>query len=52
MKANIAPGVEIKAAGGIRTLAQLLEARAVGVSRVGCSRSKDVLDEVRAQGSL
>lgn len=46
MKANIAPGVQIKAAGGIRTLDQLLEARDAGVTRVGCSRSKDVLDEV------
>ena len=49
MKANIGPEVQIKAAGGIRTLDQLLEARATGVSRVGCSRSKDVLAELRTR---
>ena len=49
MKANIGPDVQIKAAGGIRTLDQLLEARAAGVTRVGCSRSKDVLAELQAR---
>ncbi len=47
MKANIGPRVQIKAAGGIRTLDQLLEAREIGVTRVGCSRTKDVLDEAK-----
>lgn len=49
MKTNIGPDVQIKAAGGIRTLDQLLEARAIGVTRVGCSRSKDVLAELRTR---
>lgn len=49
MKTHIGPNVQIKAAGGIRTLDQLLEARAIGVTRVGCSRTKEILDAVRAQ---
>lgn len=47
MKANIGSHVQIKAAGGIRTLDQLLEAHEAGATRVGCSRTKDVLDEAR-----
>lgn len=46
MKANIAPGIEIKAAGGIRTLEQLLAAHDAGATRIGCSRSADVLAAV------
>ncbi|MGI5868500.1 MAG: deoxyribose-phosphate aldolase [Kiritimatiellia bacterium] len=49
MKAHVGPDVQIKAAGGIRTLDQLLDARAVGVTRVGCSRSSDVLAELRTR---
>ncbi len=43
MRANIGPGVQIKAAGGIRTLEHLLAAREAGATRIGCSRSADVL---------
>ena len=39
--------VEVKAAGGVRTLDKLLEVRAVGVTRVGASRTKDILDECK-----
>jgi deoxyribose-phosphate aldolase len=39
--------VQVKAAGGVRTLDQLLEVRAVGVSRVGASRTAAILDECR-----
>ena len=39
--------VQIKAAGGVRTLDQLLEVRALGVSRVGASRTADMLDECK-----
>ncbi|NLB68422.1 MAG: deoxyribose-phosphate aldolase [Lentisphaerae bacterium] len=45
MKANIGPDVQIKAAGGIRTLDQLLEARNAGATRIGCSRTKDILED-------
>ena len=39
--------VQVKAAGGVRDLDKLLEVRALGVSRVGASRTKDILDECR-----
>ena len=39
--------VQVKAAGGIRDIDKLLEVRALGVTRVGASRTKDILDECR-----
>jgi len=36
--------VQVKAAGGIRDLDALLEVRALGVTRVGASRTTDILD--------
>ena len=39
--------VQVKAAGGIRSLDALLEMRALGVTRVGASRTADILDECR-----
>lgn len=46
MKANITVEIQIKAAGGIRTLEQLLAARHAGATRIGCSRSADILAAV------
>ena len=39
--------VQVKAAGGVRDLDKLLEVRALGVTRVGASRTKDMLDECK-----
>src|SRR5688572_29072745 len=39
--------VQVKAAGGVRDLDRLLEVRALGVTRVGASRTKEILDECR-----
>jgi deoxyribose-phosphate aldolase len=39
--------VQVKAAGGVRTLDALLEVRAVGVTRVGASRTADILEECK-----
>jgi deoxyribose-phosphate aldolase len=41
------PHVQIKAAGGIRTFDRLLAVRAVGVTRVGATATKTILDECR-----
>jgi deoxyribose-phosphate aldolase len=41
------PQVQIKAAGGIRDLDRLLEIRGLGVTRVGASRTADILDECK-----
>jgi deoxyribose-phosphate aldolase len=41
------PQVQVKAAGGIRTFDRLLEVRALGVTRVGATATKAILDECR-----
>src|SRR5690606_11359456 len=48
MLAHVGPGVQVKAAGGIRDLEKLLEVRALGVTRVGASATKTILDQCRA----
>jgi len=40
-------GVQVKAAGGVRDLDKLLQVRALGVTRVGASRTVTILDECR-----
>ena len=47
MRRSSPPSVQVKAAGGIRTLEALLEVRAIGVSRVGATRTAEILDECR-----
>jgi deoxyribose-phosphate aldolase len=42
------PRVQVKAAGGVRTFERLLQVRAIGVTRVGASATKAILDECRA----
>src|SRR3954453_13104244 len=39
------PQVQVKAAGGVRTLERLLAVRAMGVTRVGATATKAILDE-------
>ena len=39
--------VQVKAAGGIRDLDALLEVRGLGVTRVGASRTPNILDECK-----
>jgi deoxyribose-phosphate aldolase len=43
------PHVQVKAAGGVRTFDRLLAVRALGVSRVGATATKVILDECRAR---
>jgi deoxyribose-phosphate aldolase len=47
MVANTPDQVQVKAAGGVRTLDRLLQVRALGVTRVGASRTSEILDECR-----
>ena len=42
------PHVQVKAAGGVRTFERLLAVRALGVTRVGATATKAILDECRA----
>jgi len=45
------PNVQVKAAGGVRTLDRLLEVRALGVTRVGASKTEEILDEYKKRVS-
>lgn len=45
MRQHCPPSVQIKAAGGVRTLDDLLRVRALGVSRVGATATKAMLEE-------
>ena len=47
MRKHSPPHVQVKAAGGVRDLDRLLEVRALGVTRVGASRTADILDEAK-----
>jgi deoxyribose-phosphate aldolase len=49
MRANVSPRVQVKAAGGIRTLDALLEVMALGVTRVGATQTKAIIDDFRAR---
>lgn len=52
MRKYSAPSVEIKAAGGIRNLDQLLAAREAGATRVGATASKEILEEAKSRFGL
>jgi len=52
MRKHAAPGVQVKAAGGVRDLDTLLKIRAVGVSRCGATRTATMLDECRSRLGL
>jgi deoxyribose-phosphate aldolase len=47
MRMHSPPNVQVKAAGGVRDLDALLAVRAIGVTRVGASRTAQMLDECK-----
>jgi deoxyribose-phosphate aldolase len=49
MRANSPAQVQVKAAGGVRTLDRLLAVRALGVTRAGATRTITMLDEAKAR---
>ena len=49
MRANTSPHIGVKAAGGVRTLDALLDVMALGVTRVGATATKTMLDDFRAR---
>jgi len=49
MRANTSPHVRIKAAGGVRSLDALLDVMALGVTRIGATQTKAIIDEFRAR---
>ena len=49
MRSHSAPSVRVKAAGGIRTLDDLLAVKALGVSRVGATATAAILEEAKVR---
>jgi deoxyribose-phosphate aldolase len=47
MRKHSPPQVQVKAAGGVRTLDKLLEVRTIGVTRVGATRTAEMLEECK-----
>jgi deoxyribose-phosphate aldolase len=47
MRANVSDHVQVKAAGGVRTLDALLAVMTLGVTRIGATATKAILDEFR-----
>ena len=45
MRATVSPHVKVKAAGGIRSLAAVLEARACGAERCGATATQAIIEE-------
>jgi deoxyribose-phosphate aldolase len=52
MRAHSPAHVQVKAAGGVRDLDKLLEVRALGVTRAGATRTKEMLDQCRRRLSM
>ncbi|KAI1264753.1 hypothetical protein F5Y18DRAFT_417665 [Xylariaceae sp. FL1019] len=50
MKANVGPSVHIEAAGGVQTLHEVLVAMSLGVSRIGTTATKAILNEAAGRG--
>jgi deoxyribose-phosphate aldolase len=52
MRRHSPPHVQVKAAGGVRALDAVLEIRSIGVSRVGATRTAQILDECKRRLGL
>ena len=50
MREHCGSGVQIKAAGGVRTLDDLLIVRSLGVTRVGATATVAIMEEAKARG--
>lgn len=49
MRRSVSPHVQVKAAGGVRSLDALVAVMELGVSRAGATQTKAILDEFRAR---
>jgi len=50
MRQHCSPSVQIKAAGGVRTLDDLLLVRSLGVTRVGATATQTILEDAKKRG--
>jgi deoxyribose-phosphate aldolase len=51
MRRVTSPHVQVKAAGGVRTLDDLLAVMALGVTRIGATQTKVIIDDYRARAA-
>jgi deoxyribose-phosphate aldolase len=49
MRASVGPHIGVKAAGGVRSLERALEVIAVGVTRIGATRTEGILEAFKAR---
>ena len=49
MRASVSPHIQVKAAGGVRTLDALLDVLSVGVTRVGATTTETMLEDFKAR---
>ena len=49
MRANTSPHIQVKAAGGVRTLDALLAVMDLGVTRIGATATESIIEEFRAR---
>ena len=49
MRANVSPHIQVKAAGGVRTLDALIEVMNLGVTRIGATATKTIIDDYRSR---
>ncbi len=49
MRAAVSPHVQVKAAGGVRTLDALLDVMNVGVTRIGATATESILEDFKAR---
>jgi deoxyribose-phosphate aldolase len=49
MRANTSPHIQVKAAGGVRTLDALLAVRELGVTRIGATATETIILDFRAR---
>jgi len=50
MRQHVKPGVQIKAAGGVRTLDDLLYVMSIGVTRIGATATVAIMEEAKRRG--
>jgi deoxyribose-phosphate aldolase len=52
MLKHVAPGVQVKAAGGVRTLDELIKMKELGVKRIGATATAVIVEEARKRNGL
>ena len=52
MRANTPPHIQVKAAGGVRTLDALLEVMALGVTRIGATATETIIEDFRRRKAI